>query len=203
MFDGRHLYLLFTPSLCPRDPWDTLEAALRGGVDLVQWRTPGETDRDGAARCVEHCSAHDVPVVINDDVELAVELSAFGTHVGQGDTPPTEARRMLRDEQCLGVSTHSLEELDRALRDGADHVGFGPMFATTTKGYAEGQPEGALRQILARASVPVFPIGGITLGGLPRLRSEGTDRAAVSSAILTAADPQSAAAEIRAALVAD
>jgi len=197
--DRLRLYLLFTPSLCTTDPWRTLDAALAGGVDLVQWRV-GERDPPGLARCLERCSAQGVPVIVNDHVDLAAATAAVGVHVGQRDTPASEARAILRPGQWLGVSTHDHHELDAAVAGGADHVGFGPIFPTTTKGYARGQPEGALRAILAASPVPVFAIGGITASNVAAVVGEGCSRIAVSSAILQAADPRAAAATLRAAL---
>ena len=127
------LYLLFTPSLCPGDPWAHLEAALDGGVDLVQWRVK-HADAEGARRCLEVCSARNVPLIVNDDVELAAELGAAGAHVGQDDLDARSARRRLGDGRWLGVSTHATDQVIRAFEDGADHVGFGPIHPTTTKG---------------------------------------------------------------------
>lgn len=196
---SRTLYLLFTPSLCAAEPWTTLREAIAGGVDLVQWRTP-QPDRDGALRCIEICGERSVPVIVNDHVELAARLGAYGAHVGQSDLPARRARRLLRPGQFLGVSTHELGQIARATADGADHVGFGPMFATATKGYATGQPDGALRAALEQSLVPVWPIGGINATNVSRLVREGARRAAVASAILRAPDPRRAAAELREAL---
>lgn len=195
-----HLYLLFTPELCAADPWETLDQALQGGVDLVQWRTPDRRDAEGAARCIEVCHRHDVPVVINDHVDLTIELGAAGAHVGQNDMPAAEARALLGPDRWLGVSTHSQEEIAGALRDSADHIGFGPMFATRTKGYSDGQPDGALRAAVEQAGIPVFAIGGITPDNVHRVRDGGCERAAISGAILGAADPARAATLLRAGL---
>ena len=194
------LYLLFTPSLCPGDPWARLEAALDGGVDLVQWRVK-HADAEGARRCLEVCSARNVPLIVNDDVELAAELGAAGAHVGQDDLDARSARRRLGDGRWLGVSTHATDQVIRAFEDGADHVGFGPIHPTTTKGYVEGQPDGALREAIAAAGGrPVFAIGGIRLDNLDRVLEQGCTRIAVSSAILASPDPRRAAAELRDAL---
>jgi thiamine-phosphate diphosphorylase len=199
--DSQSLYLLFTPALCTADPWQSLGAALDGGVDLVQWRAK-QPDPEGAERCVEICRGRGVPVIINDDVDLAVQLATQGAHVGQDDLDPREARRRLGGGSWLGVSTHSTAQLLRAFDDGADHVGFGPIHPTATKGYVEGQPVGALRAAIeAAAGRPVFAIGGIRLGNLQRVLDEGCRRIAVSSAILTAPDPRRAAADLKAALV--
>lgn len=189
------LYLLFTPSLCAEDPWHCLRAALRGGVDLVQWRSP--YDETGLRRCLEICSAAEVGVVVNDHVQLAIESEAIGAHVGQDDLPAAEARALLGPGRALGVSTHDLEQIRAALCDGADHLGFGPVFPTATKGYSEGLGPAAVAQALAATELPVFPIGGIGPENLPTLVAAGAHRAAVSSAILQAPDPERAAATLR------
>lgn len=195
------LYLLFTPAACRAEPFATLASALDGGVDLVQWRVK-ERDAEGARRALAICRAHGVRMIVNDDVELALTIGADGAHVGQDDMPARQARRLLGPHRLLGVSTHDLAQIDRAIDDGADHLGFGPMFATTTKGYAQGLPTGSLANALRHTSLTIWPIGGIGLDNLSRLRAEGARRIAVSRAILGADDPRAAARSLRAALLA-
>ncbi len=194
--DDRRLYLLFTPSLCRADPTRTLAAALRGGVDLVQWRTK-TPDADGLGTCRTLCDAAGVPLIINDDVDLAIATDAAGAHVGQDDLPAAAARRLL-GSRLLGVSTHDDDQIRAAITAGADHLGFGPCFPTETKGYLSGQPDDAIRRARQTAGpVPLYAIGGITTENLPHLMTLGIDRIAVSSAILHSADPENAAAELR------
>lgn len=190
------LCLLFTPSVCRSDPWDTLAAALAGGVDLVQWRV--KDDRTvGLERCLALCRAHAVEVIVNDDPALAVTAGAAGAHVGQDDLSAAAAREVLGPTRLLGVSTHDAAQLAAAHAAGADYAGFGPCFATATKGYREGLGPEALRVALAGARLPVFAIGGITTDNLPALIAAGCTRVAVSSAILGAADPTDAARALR------
>jgi thiamine-phosphate pyrophosphorylase len=194
----RRLYLLFTPALCANDPWDTLTAALDGGVDLVQWRTV-DVDHVAYQRCRAACLRAGVPLIVNDDVMLAVRGRADGAHVGQTDMPADAARRVL-GRQWLGVSTHDLPQITRAIAAGADYVGFGPCHPTATKGYKEGKPLAEIEAATVAANaryLPLFAIGGITAANLPALRMHGVDRIAVSGAILQAADPRRAAAELR------
>jgi thiamine-phosphate pyrophosphorylase len=193
----RRLYLLFTPSLCAADPWHTLAEAMRGGVDLVQWRKK-EPDRTGFETCRALCRAARVPLIVNDDVMLAVQGRAQGAHVGQADMPAGAARRILAG-LWLGVSTHDRAQIEGAVAAGADYIGFGPCFPTSTKGYAEGVGPAAIEAAVAAAAaagVPLFAIGGITSANLLSLRVLGVDRIAVSAAILQAADPRAAAAEL-------
>lgn len=200
-FPDLRLCLLFTPGLCRQDPWLTLDRALRGGVDLVQWRVK-HADPDGLAECLRRCRAASVPVIVNDDVQLAVQSSAAGAHVGQDDMPAEQARRLL-GERWLGVSTHDPAQIRAAATAGADYLGFGPCFPTTTKGYARGQPQRAVTDAVRTAGdcqLPLFAIGGITPENLPRLLALGIRRIAVTAAILQADDPAEAARRLRSLL---
>lgn len=194
----RKLYLLFTPSLCGSRPFRTLEAALRGGVDLVQWRSKEPDDASfRAAR--DLCQEYGIPIVVNDDVMLAVRGRARGAHVGQQDLPAEAARKILTDH-WLGVSTHDQGQIQAAVAAGADYVGFGPCFPTATKGYEHGLAAEAIEQAAFTCPVPLFAIGGITVENLPKLRVLGVRRIAVSSSILRADDPEAAARRLRSML---
>ena len=131
-FSGR-LYLLFTPSLCRGEPWAVLSAAVAGGVDLVQWRSK-TPDPEGFLRCRDWCRDQGVPLLVNDDVMLAVRGRANGAHIGQDDLPAEAVRKILVD-QWLGVSTHDVAQIAAAAAAGADVVGVGPGHASATKGY--------------------------------------------------------------------
>ncbi len=193
------LYLLFTPSLCRHDPWDTLARAIEGGVDLVQWRVKDQAHAD-CQRCLDVCAAHGVPMIVNDHVALAVEVGAAGAHVGQADMPAAQARALLGRDKILGVSTHDLSQLTAAEAAGADYVGFGPCYPTATKDYAQGLgPEVAGRAVRS-TRLPVFAIGGIDTLCARELVSAGCSRVAVSSVILGTDDPRRAARALRAVL---
>lgn len=195
---AHRLYLLFTPALAGEKPWRTLEAALKGGVDLVQWRSK-ESDDAGFRACRDVCMARGVPILVNDDVMLGVRGRAHGAHVGQDDMPHEVARKLLVN-QWLGVSTHNREQITAAVAAGADYVGFGPCYPTATKGYDEGLPAEEIEEAAFACPVPLFAIGGIDATNLLRLRAFGVRRIAVSSAILKAQDPYAAAARLRAML---
>ncbi len=193
-FPDCRLYLLFTPSLCKGDPWSTLAAALRGGVDLVQWRVK-ETDRAGADRAKAMCDAAGVPFVVNDDPTLAVRTGAHGVHLGQDDAPVAAVQRVL-GRRWIGVSTHSVAQITAATEDGASYVGFGPCFPTATKGYADGKSVEEIAEAVRSCRLPLFAIGGIRADNLPQLARAGVRRIAVSSAVLQADDPEAAAREL-------
>ncbi|MEI6130944.1 MAG: thiamine phosphate synthase [Planctomycetota bacterium] len=195
MLAGRRLYLLFTPQLCTADPWQTLKAAIRGGVDLVQWRSKTPDDA-GFRRCRDLCASYEVPLIVNDDVMLAVRGRANGAHIGDDDMPPDAARRIM-PRGLLGISTHSLAQLHEATNAGADYVGFGPCFPTATKEYATGLAPDLIEAAVAASKVPLFAIGGICLDNLRSLQFLGVNNIAVCSTILRADDPGTVAAKLR------
>jgi thiamine-phosphate pyrophosphorylase len=176
---------------------ELLEAAVRGGVDLVQVRERGLSDRElltalEGARAVT--ARLRVPLVVNDRPDLAVLSGADFVHVGQEDLPVAEARRF---GVGVGLSTHAPREIDAA---DADYIGVGPVLATPTK---EGRPAVGLelvRYAAARARSPWFAIGGIDASNIGDVVGAGARRVAVVRAIGDAEDPKRAAAELRAAL---
>jgi thiamine-phosphate pyrophosphorylase len=184
----RRLCLLFTPESCAGDPWSTLDDALAAGLPLVQWRvkTP---DRDGLRRCMDACAAREIPVIVNDHVDLAVAARAAGAHVGQDDVSAKTARGMLDPGHVLGVSTHDVLQAVAAQAAGADYIGLGPCHPTVTKGYDAGLSLDELIAVRDAVDIPVFAIGGITVDNLPRLRDAGFRNFAVSGCVLTTARP--------------
>jgi thiamine-phosphate pyrophosphorylase len=174
-----------------------LEAAVRGGVDIVQIREKGLSDRDllvvlEEARAVTHRLG--VPLVVNDRPDLAVLSGADYVHLGQEDLPVAQARRF---GIGLGQSTHAPKEIDAAE---ADYIGVGPVHPTPTKA---GRPPVGLelvRYAAARARVPWFAIGGIDASNVADVVAAGATRIAVVRAIGEAPDPERAARELRNAL---
>jgi len=214
------LMLIFTPELVPgaaRDPElavRALEAALPF-VDAVQVRVkdpedpalaaPARAARDWTRRVLE--LARDAPhaplVLVNDRVDVALLLRAegvAGVHLGADDCPPREARELLGPDALIGLSTHSSRDVARAAELPVDYLGFGPIHATGTKGYARGLGPEAAWIAQEATPLPVFPIGGIDATNAGDLAPLG--RAAVASAVLAAPDPAAAARALRAALVA-
>jgi thiamine-phosphate pyrophosphorylase len=195
------IYLVFTPELCRQDPYQTLEAALAAGVDLVQWR-PRRPNRDGLDRTRAICRGHQTPLIINDDVMLALRSEAAGAHVGQEDMPSDAARKLMFG-RLLGVSTHNIAQIQLAAKATANYVGFGPCFPTKTKDYDQGVGMEAVSAAVEKChelDMPMFAIGGITPANLPELYAQGVRRIAVSSYVLQHDDPAQAVRELREAL---
>jgi thiamine-phosphate pyrophosphorylase len=180
------------------DLLDFLDAALRGGVDVVQIRDRSVPDGvllEAVARARAFTYAtHRVPLGVNDRPDIAVLADADFVHVGQDDIPVAAARRF---GLPVGLSTHAPGEIDEAT---ADYIGVGPVYATPTK---EGRPAVGLdivRYAAERATVPWFAIGGIDRTNVEHVVAAGATRIAVVRAIGEAADPEAAARELRAAL---
>jgi thiamine-phosphate diphosphorylase len=202
--------LLFTPELCAGDPLATLEAA-REHVDVVQVRvkhagdtsgpSPARELHDWSLRVLDLLGPDGPAVLVNDRVDVALALQArgvAGVHLGDRDCPPEIAREQLGPEAWIGLSTHSVGEVALHQDGPLNYLGFGPVHATATK--LGRQPLGPDIAWVAQAgsALPLYPIGGIDETNADALSPVG--RAAVSSAILAAHDPESAARRIRAAL---
>lgn len=176
-------------------------AAVEGGVTVVQLRAKDLSARDFLSLALEvggRLKTSGVPLVINDRVDVALACGAAGVHLGQDDMPVTAARKILGKDRLIGVSVNTLEEAMEAEKLGADYVGLGPVYPTATKetDLAILGPEGIARikQVLG---IPVVAIGGITAANAPDIARAGADGIAVVSAILGAADPKRAAADLR------
>ena len=176
----RHSLLLYAVTNRSRLGEHTLawavEEALRGGVTLVQLREKHLDKDDFRTEALEIqalCRRYGVPLLINDDVELALEIGADGVHVGQDDLEAGQARAKLGPDRIIGVSAHSVEEALRAQAAGADYLGAGAVFPTGTKGDASCLPLAVLRDICAAVDIPVAAIGGIGPDNIGRLRGVG------------------------------
>lgn len=175
--------------------------ALRGGVTCLQLREKGLDSDAFLAEALELralCRRCGVPLIINDNVEIALRCGADGIHVGQGDTPVAEVRRQVGDRMIVGASAHNVDEAVRAVRDGADYLGAGAIFPTGTKGDVTPLPLGTLREICRAVDVPVVAIGGLNGENLGALAGCGVAGAALVSAIFSAPDIEAECRRLRA-----
>jgi thiamine-phosphate pyrophosphorylase len=205
LFADVELYVLITESVCGGRPWlDVAGDALEGGADCIQLREkdlePGELLRR-AKDLVALCGLFGVPCVINDRPDIAVLAGADGVHVGQGDLPAAEARKIVGPRRLVGVSTHELAHARQAVLDGADYVGVGPFFRSTTKprDFTAG-PEYARAVAGASLGIPAVAIAGITVDNVDQVLATGVRAVAVSSAVTAAADVRVAARALKARL---
>jgi thiamine-phosphate pyrophosphorylase len=193
--------------LCTPDRADLgefVEAVCRAGVDIVQLREKGLTDRDllrraGMAR--EAAQAAGALFVLNDRPDLALACAADGVHVGQADVPPTVARQILGPDALIGLSTHAPAELGMARREPVDYVSVGPVVPTPTKPGRPGTGIDYVRtavRLLGAGDLPFFVTGGASPESLPDLLAAGASRFVVVRALTEAADPVSVVHQLRA-----
>lgn len=174
--------------------FEQVEAALRGGATIVQLREKGlaEQDFEGfleeARRMHELTARYGVPLIIDDNVEIALKSGAEGVHVGQNDMDAGEVRRLLGPDRILGVTAKTVEQARRAQDAGADYLGSGAVFGTSTKADAIPMSLERLREICACVRIPVVAIGGICLENIGRLSGSGVAGAAIVSGIFGAED---------------
>jgi thiamine-phosphate pyrophosphorylase len=182
-----------------------LERALAGGVDAVQLRDKDASDDELLAAAEEfraRCDDVGALFVLNDRPELVAASRADGVHLGQQDMAIAQARRLLGPDLLIGLSTHSPEHFDAALRSGADYLSAGPVHSTPTKPGRPATGFALIRHAAAEAAagIPWFAIGGINPGNVDEVVSAGARRVAVVRAVRDAPDPFATARELRAAI---
>lgn len=198
------MYLVMGSVNCRIDPERVLTEALAGGITMLQFREKGPGALCGepmihlARRLQDLCRGAGVPFIVNDDVELALELGADGVHIGQDDESAEYVRGRIGD-RILGVSAHTVEEARRAIVHGADYLGIGPIYPTTSKDDAkEAQGPGKLREMRAAGiKLPMVGIGGITVERVEEVICAGADGVAVISAVTHAEQVRCAVEGIR------
>jgi len=184
-----------------RDLVPLIEEAVRGGVTMVQLRAKGLETREFlelATRMASVLNKCSIPLIINDRVDIVLACGADGVHLGQDDGPPDVARTLLGGSKIIGVSVNTLEEAHEAERLGADYIGLGPIYATTTKDTelpVLGPEE--LRRMRQKIGIPIIAIGGINAGNAAEVMKAGAAGIAVVSAILGAPDARKAASELK------
>ncbi len=193
----RGLYVVTDVTLRPaRSHVDIVRAALAGGARVIQLRDKSASlssvvDQGREIRSLTRAAG--AMFIVNDRCDLTLACDADGVHLGPDDLPPGEARHLLGAERIVGISVNSVEEAHVAQRAGADYLGVGAIFGTTTKSYA-GTAIGLdrLREIKAATSLPVVAIGGITVTNIRSVAQSGADAAAVVSAVVCADDMEAA-----------
>ncbi len=182
-----------------RDLLTCIEKAIHGGVTLVQLREKNISSLeffDLAQQVKELTDRCQIPLIINDRVDIALAVDAAGVHLGQEDLPTTTARKLLGSEKLLGISAATLEEALSAERSGADYIGVGALFPTTTKSNTRKVTPDELRNIKQRVNIPVVAIGGINQTNLQQIAHTGIDGIAVVSAILGKSDIENSARKL-------
>ncbi len=195
---NQRVYLLVTDALCPLGAGRVIHEALAAGVRIIQIREKAMSDRQLIAHCRnvrKWTRSHDALMIVNDRPDIAAMVEADGVHLGQEECTVADARMIVGPERLIGVSTHTIEQARQAVLDGADYLGVGPTFPTTTKDFAEFPGLAFVNQVAQEIALPWFAIGGITLKNIDDVMLAGAQRFAVSSAICSADNPRSAAVQ--------
>jgi thiamine-phosphate pyrophosphorylase len=205
LFSG-HLYLVTNSDQFNSDDefLDAVASALKGGVDMVQLREKNAS----ANRIIELgrkikllCAEYNALFIVNDRVDIAYILEADGVHLGQDDIPAPLARKILGNNAVIGVSTHAPEQALKAVMDGADYIGAGPVFTTPTKPGRQSVGLEYVKWVSENIDIPAFAIGGIHLINVHEVIEAGARRIAVVRAIINAPSPEKAAGEFLKCLV--
>ena len=176
-----------------------IEMLLSADVGAIQLRVKGMGDAELVTRArmlVEKTRGSKTLSIINDRPDIAVLSGADGVHVGQDDLSAKDARQILGPHRLVGVSTHNYEQLNKAVLDGANYVGIGPIFESRTKQFSSFGGLSLLEQVANQTALPIFAIGGIDLQNIDAVIEAGVTRVAVASAITAAADPEAVIATL-------
>jgi thiamine-phosphate pyrophosphorylase len=190
------VYFIMGSVNCRMSPAKVLKEAVAGGITMFQFREKGtgaltaEVRFNLGKRLQKICQAHGVPFIVNDDIDLAIALDADGIHVGQDDTPALAIRQLLGEDKIVGVSAHSLAEAQQAIADGADYLGIGPIYPTSSKDDAQAVRGTLVIEEIRKSgiTIPLVGIGGITMHNAAPVLAAGADGISVISAIASAED---------------
>ncbi|MBI4825868.1 MAG: thiamine phosphate synthase [Nitrospirae bacterium] len=183
----RALYLISDRDTACISHSEIAKTALSAGVRVIQLREKRLSKKEIFSEAVSIRTltrSYNATFIINDYIDMALAVDADGVHLGQDDMPVKEARKILGKRKIIGISTHSVKQALKAQEEGADYIGFGPVFHTSTKD--AGRPKGLkmLEDVRRNVSIPIAAIGGITPDTAAKLLSSGADAVAVGSAIL-------------------
>ncbi len=193
------LYLVTDKSENEEKFLKTIEEAILGGVSVVQIREKTAETLEFynlALKVKEITTKYNVPLIINDRVDIALAIDADGVHVGQSDMPCDITRKLIGENKILGVSAATIEEAKKAEKDGADYIGTGAVFPTATKDDAASVTKKDLSNIAKSINIPVVAIGGITIENAEELKDTGIAGLSVVSAIMSAENPKKASEKL-------
>lgn len=178
---------------------DDVEKAIKGGATIIQLREKNMNYDElvkSAIKIKEVCRKYNVPLIINDNVEAAKAVDADGVHLGQGDMNAAKARKILGNAKIIGVTAKTIEQAKKAEADGADYLGSGAVFGSSTKSNAIKMEIPMLKSITEAVNIPVVAIGGICIENISKLKGSGIAGAAVVSGIFAEEDIQKAANDL-------
>lgn len=175
---------------------EAVKAALEGGITLLQLREKNLSDEELiklAKELLPICHSFGVKLIINDNVEVCMQSGADGVHLGQGDMPIADARKILGNDKIIGITAKTVEQALLAQKSGADYLGSGAMFVSPTKTDAISMSKDTLKSITEAVDIPVVAIGGIEENNISTLKDTGISGVAVVSAIFAKEDKKEAA----------
>lgn len=203
MKEKLQLYLVTEEDVSLDNLLSIVEEAIKGGVTAVQLReknTSGKVFFEKAVKLKELTQRYNVPLFINDCVDIALAVNADGVHVGQNDLPLEQVRKIVPSSMLVGISAKTVEEAIAAEKGGADYIGVGSVFPTSTKEDAKVLPTGGLEKVIRSVSIPVVAIGGIKLDNVAAIKDLDIAGVAIVSEIMKAKSPFEAASAVRAVL---
>ena len=180
------LYLITDRSIAGLTYTQIVKKAVSAGVQTIQLRDKHMTRRELYTEAVlvrKLTLKHKVKFIVNDYIDIAMAVRADGVHLGQDDMPITEARRIVSNRMIIGISTHNLSQAKKAQDEGADYIGYGPMFSTSTKDAGRPKSLRSLNNICNNIRIPVVAIGGISWDNISDVMDTGADACAIISAI--------------------
>jgi thiamine-phosphate pyrophosphorylase len=191
-----HLYIIADKKICGhKNIQDVVAQAIEGGAHMIQYRDKESSDRDFfelASVLQNICKNRKTLFIINDRVDIAAHLKTDGVHLGQDDLPLQVAREILGSDKIIGISTSNMNEAKEAEKHGADYVGIGPIFDTSTKKIDKPVGLEIIKQAKKHLKIPFFPIGGINLKNVDQVIDVGCTRMAVGSAVICADNVEAA-----------
>ena len=179
---------------------EVIEKAIKGGCGIIQLREKTASTKDFyqlAIKVKEITSKYNIPLIINDRIDIALAVKSEGVHLGQDDMPADVAREIIGPDMILGVSASTIETAVKAEKDGADYIGSGAIFSTKTKDDADDLTKETLKEIVKTINIPVVAIGGITLENAETIKDTGIAGFSVVSAIMNTEDPQKASETLK------
>ncbi len=195
------MYFITDSTFCDEEEFlHRVEEACKGGVTLIQLREKERTTREYLAlaqKVHEITLRYDIPLIIDDRVDIALAVGAEGVHVGQSDMPVAIARKLMGDDKIVGATAKTVPQALEACEQGADYLGVGAIYPTTTKVKTVLTSVDTLKEIVIAVPIKVNAIGGLNKENIHILKGSGIDGICAVSAIMKAADPKSAAEELR------
>lgn len=180
--------------------YEQVESALKGGATCVQLREKNldeELFLEEAIKIKSLCKKYGIPFLVNDNIDIAIKCEADGVHVGQEDTAVSKVRKLVGDKMIIGVSVQNINEALESIKNGADYLGVGAMFSTSTKLDANVIPFENLKSVCNAVNIPVVAIGGIGKNNIMKLAGSGADGVALVSAIFGAKNIEVECRELR------